>query len=250
MLTCYINNYSTNKERDAIHDNFKMFSILVLPLFYIISSIFLFVRLYKSRAAIKINESKKEIYKFLAYALIYSIFYFPTIILYLATISKEIKNKDKGDEPTFLSYFAYFCFISNVSLNFVLSVLRIFQGHISIDLISNNEETNNDFFPDSMSIDESRRSYSINYKKINHFSADNSNDVIVEIDDKNMLKKELLEDLIIKEDNFNFDEQFKIKNKNDINNQNIIENHLGRNTSKTVSNASYDSNKIGNYFSK
>ena len=178
MLTCNINNFSTTDKRGEVHDSVKVFSILILPLFYIISTIYLFIKLYKSRAAIKINESKEEIYKFLAYAFIYALFYFPTILLYIITINEEMTAS------SFYSWFGYYCFIFNISLNLVLSIIRIFQGHVKISIKIKPEEESGDFFNDSMSSCESQRSYSIKNKGGKEILGVDNQDVIVEVFNK------------------------------------------------------------------
>ena len=162
MLTCYIKN-------DFESDNVKMYSILILPLFYIINTIFLFVKLYNTRAAIKISESRNEILKFLTYSLFYAVFYFPTIILYIITIGKTVIS------PTNISWFAYFCYISNISMNLGLSVLRIFQGHVSINIISpdfDNHSSRVSFLNDSCVTDISYSSHSINYLEKNKINSE------------------------------------------------------------------------------
>jgi hypothetical protein len=219
MLTCNINNFSTTDKRAEVHDSVKVFSILILPLFYIISTIYLFIKLYKSRAAIKINESKKEIYKFLAYAFIYALFYFPTILLYIITINEEMTAS------SFYSWFGYYCFIFNISLNLVLSIIRIFQGHMKISIKMKPEEESGDFFNDSMSSCESQRSYSINYKAGKEILRVNNQDVIVEVYNKAI-------------HNSDFDANPSVENKNNSEGSdfNLKESLLGRKTSKTVVN--------------
>lgn len=155
-----------------------MYSILILPLFYILNTIFLFIKLYNTRAAIKISESRNEILKFLIYSLFYAVFYFPTIILYVITIGNTVVS------PTNTSWFAYFCYISNISMNLGLSILRIFQGHVSVNIISPDFDNNSSrvsFLNDSCVTDISYRSHSINYlekKKIYSEEKINNNEKI------------------------------------------------------------------------
>lgn len=228
MLTCYINNFSTNAKRRESHDSVKVFSILILPLFYIISTIYLFAKLYKSRAAIKISESKKEIYKFLAYAFIYALFYFPTILLYIITINEEITAS------SFYSWFGYYCFIFNISLNLVLSIIRIFQGHVNINIISRKEdESGIDFFNDSISVCESQRSYSINYQVGKIGSSEDNQDVIVDFSGSGSNKNGHKSDFVNVENPYALN---KISLEGSGSGGDIKESLLGRKTSKTVVN--------------
>lgn len=230
MLTCYIKNYSTIQQTNDTTDLIKIYSILIMPLFYIVSTIYLFVRLYKSRLAIKKHEFRREIYKFLAYAFIYAIFYFPTILLYIITINKQIERS------TVYSWFSYFCFHANLALNAILSIFRIFQGHTSINFIGNFQEENSQVSFLNESYTASERSFSFDYRtgkfdkdyklEINPVSLEG---IIENIDMNNDFK----EDEVIKEKNNRHSEanDFNINLARD-GEENLI--NYGRAKSKTV----------------
>jgi hypothetical protein len=225
MLTCYIKNFSTNREKNATIDTFKLYPLIFLPLFYIASFIYLFFRIYKTRNAILCSERKREIIKFLIYSIIYGFFNFPTIILYIITVGKNLEPN------TFLSWFAYYCFLANISINLILSVLRIFQGHINID-----------FFPDDTMIcdssiidteSNSNRGYSINnFFNRNKTNQNQNQDIFDNINininhDKN--KSNYNQNIDNNDDNNNIREKLIYINENDVSINNKYDNIVGEN---------------------
>jgi hypothetical protein len=124
--------------------------------------------------------------------------------------------------------------MSNISLNFVLSVLRIFQGHVSIDFRGNtDEESVAEFFNDSMSSEESQsqRSFSINYKTGKAFNGSDNRNFITEIENKKTTNKDKIDisfTSVIDNENFN--------NSSDHIKNDKKESLIDRKISKTVSN--------------
>jgi hypothetical protein len=249
MLTCYVKNFSTNRNQKDDIESLKLYPLIVLPLFYIASTLYLFIRIYKTRNAILCLERKKEIIKFLVYSIIYAFFNFPTLILYVITVGVKIEPN------TFLSWFSYFCFIANISINLILSLLRIFQGHINIDIYPNDTMGVSDL---SQSDSESNRSFSINnfFNRTktnlnqNHFQFNKNNININQLnendnDNDNNIKEKLLfinENNII-EENSNEKNENLLEINNNKNNENSFSDFKKSLDNENIKNLERKSNK-------
>jgi len=119
MLTCFIKNDFTNPGKEV-----ALYSLLLVPLLYVIYAFYAFVIIFKKRKVAADKEFKIAILKYLLYSILYILFYFPTIILYVFSIGQNISPS------TTLSYFSYFCTLSTISINLVLCLFRIMEGYV------------------------------------------------------------------------------------------------------------------------
>ena len=91
---------------------------------------------------------------------------------------------------SFYSWFGYYCFIFNISLNLVLSIIRIFQGHVKINIKIEPVEESGNILNDSNDSNDSiiscksQRSYSIKNKGGKEILGVDNQDVIVEVFNK------------------------------------------------------------------
>lgn len=102
----------------------SVYSILAVPSIYLVYAIYSFVKVFRQRKVQVHYEFRLAVIKYLIYSLLYIIFYFPSIILFLITVNKEIK------EGTFVSWFSYYCSLAYISINLVLCVFRIGEGYV------------------------------------------------------------------------------------------------------------------------
>ena len=119
MLTCFIKNDFNNPGKEV-----ALYSLLLIPLLYVMYAFYAFVIIFKRRKVAADNEFKIAIFKYLLYSILYILFYFPTIILYVLSIGKNLSP------GTPLSYFSYFCTLSTISINLVLCLFRIMEGYV------------------------------------------------------------------------------------------------------------------------
>lgn len=120
MLTCFIRNNNFSEDRLI-----GLIITLIIPIFYIIFCIYLFIYIFRIKSIREIREVKTSTIKLLFLAFLYILFYFPTMILLLITIGKEIER------GTFLSWLSYYCSLSNMSVNLVVSFARIMDDYLS-----------------------------------------------------------------------------------------------------------------------
>lgn len=120
MLTCFINNYFDDDPGKLV----GLYCTLTLPFIYVVWCIYTFVNIFKKRKIQNIREVKISTIKLLILSLLYIIFYFPTFLLYLLTINTKIYPS------TFYSWLSYYCSLSNMCVNLVLSIGRILEGYV------------------------------------------------------------------------------------------------------------------------
>jgi len=119
MLTCFIRNKFENNDKLV-----SIYGILIAPIFYLIYSIYTFVKIFRHRQVKADSELKIAVVKYLIYSLLYIVFYFPSIVLLIITINYDLV------EGGWLRWFSYFCCIANVSVNLVLCLYRIGEGYV------------------------------------------------------------------------------------------------------------------------
>jgi hypothetical protein len=123
MLTCYIRN-------DFDDENVvSLYSILILPVTFVMYSIYAFIQVFKLRKVRYNKDFKNAIIKYLIYSALFLFFYTPTIILYVASINKAVYIK-----YTFFSWFSYLCSLANILVNLVLSIFRILEGYVKFEI--------------------------------------------------------------------------------------------------------------------
>lgn len=121
MLTCFIKNSFADEPGKIV----GLYLTLSLPFLYVFWCIYTFISIFKKRKINRDRQVKISTIKLLIYSLLYIIFYFPTFILYIFTVNQNIHKN------TFLSWLSYYCSLSNMSVNLVLSVGRILDGYVS-----------------------------------------------------------------------------------------------------------------------
>lgn len=96
MLTCFI--------RHEIKDPgqyISMFSLLIVPVVYLIYYIYAFVSIFRKYLVQSNKEFKILIIKYLFYSLVYVVFYFPIFLLYNLSLNIQISKN------TNMSWFSY-----------------------------------------------------------------------------------------------------------------------------------------------
>ncbi len=121
MFTCYIRNDWIDSTKVL-----SVYSILLIPVSFLIYAIYIFVKILKHRRVKCNQELQNKMVMYLIYSLIYLVFYSPTTVLYILTI-----NESKYDKYTPLSWYTYVCTIMNISVNLILSLFRIFEGYLT-----------------------------------------------------------------------------------------------------------------------
>jgi hypothetical protein len=119
MLTCFINNSFNDPNK-----NIAVYSILILPTVYVFYSIYSFVNVFKHRKVKNDSDFKMAVVKYMIYAILYIVFYFPSIILYVISINSDILVN------SFLSWFSWFCSLATISINLALCLFRIIEGYV------------------------------------------------------------------------------------------------------------------------
>jgi len=119
MLTCFIKNNFRDPTKDI-----AVYSILAMPSIYLVYSIYSFVRIFGQRKVKADYEVKWAVIKYMLYSLFYIIFYFPSIVLYVLSINRDIER------ASFLSWFSYFCSLATISINLALCIFRILEGYV------------------------------------------------------------------------------------------------------------------------
>lgn len=119
MLTCFINNNFNDPTKKV-----AVYSILILPTVYVVYSIYSFVNVFKHRKVKNDYDFKIAVVKYMIYALLYIVFYFPSIILYVISINSDI------NEYWFLRWFSWVCSLATISINLALCLFRIIEGYV------------------------------------------------------------------------------------------------------------------------
>ena len=122
MLTCFIkNNFHERGKSTAVY------SILAVPLIYVLYSIYSFVRVFRHSQVKAGSKVKTLVIKYMIYSFLYIIFYLPPILLYFMSANQQIT---KG---TTNSWFSFFSSLSTISINLALCVFRIIEGYVKCD---------------------------------------------------------------------------------------------------------------------
>jgi hypothetical protein len=180
MFTCYIRNDWIDSTKVI-----SVYSILLIPVSFMIYAIYIFVKILKHRRVKCNQELQNKMVMYLVYSLIYLVFYSPTIVLYILTI-----NEDKYDKYTPLSWYTYICTIMNISVNLILSLFRIFEGYLTFprflkffflwndsDSLSGENLINNSFSESSYGKENERLSVVQRKRNITRFSSVHMNNM-------------------------------------------------------------------------
>lgn len=118
MLTCFIKNTFNDPSKEI-----PLYISLILPFIYISICFLLLSQIIRSRKLVISIELKEASIKLLIISILYTIFYFPTFLLYITTINSIIKRN------SFNSWLSYYCSLSGMFMNLIFGISRTLERY-------------------------------------------------------------------------------------------------------------------------